>query len=185
MTSDLIQDTERLFRCIGEIVVRFQKIENDIAEVLSSMLKMKDPSDTHRVTAAMSYKQKLNLMCDLYEERKNPAWPPIDIVLVRSALESAETFRNSIVHSLWSVGENPSKWIRTKANLRSKGKLKIVTGPANIEALEEAITCLKTIRDWYLGFSEQLQEATKLLNKISRQLSERQSQTLDQALPDH
>lgn len=57
-------------------------------------------------------------------------------------------------------GLNP-KWKRTKANLRSGGKLKIVTGPVNIEALEDAAKSLHVIRDyWYLGRLSEITEAT-------------------------
>ena len=174
MASEIAIDADRLHICIGKIVVKFQLIENVIAEVLASLLKMREPEDIHRVTAAMSYAQKLNLMCDLYDDRKNPEWPSIDLESARNALMSAETFRNSVVHSLWFVGGEQSQWMRAKANLRNGGKLKIVTGPANIEALEEAVNCLSVISDWYLGRSAQLAAATSSLNQRSKELSARQ-----------
>jgi len=175
MASNIVIDADRLHICIGKIVVEFQRIENVIAEVLASLLKMREPEDIHRVTAAMSYAQKLNLMCDLYDDRKNPEWPLIDLESTRNALMSAETFRNSVVHSLWFVGGEQSQWMRAKANLRSGGKLKVVTGPANIEALEEAVNCLSVISDWYLGRCAQLTAATNSLNQLSQKLSARQS----------
>ena len=177
MTSDIVMDTDRLHRCIGEIVVKFQLIENDIAEVLALLLKMRDSTDIHRITAAMSYAQKLNMMCDLYEDRKDPKWPLIDLDVARNALMFAEAFRNSVVHSLWFVvpGEQ-SKWMHAKANLRNGGKLKLVTGPANIKVLEEAMNCLGVISHWYIGRSDELAAATSLLKQLSSQLSARQMQ---------
>lgn len=175
MASEIAIDADRLYVCIGKIVVKFQLIENVIAEVLASLLQMREPEDIHRVTAAMSYAQKLNLMCDLYDDRKNPEWPSIDLERARNALMSAETFRNSVVHSLWFVGGEQSQWMRAKANLRNGGKLKVVTGPANIEALEDAVKCLSIISDWYLGRSAELAAATNSLNQLSKQLSARQS----------
>lgn len=175
MASEIIIDADRLHICIGKIVVKFQLIENVIAEVLASLLQMREYEDIHRVTAAMSYAQKLNLMCDLYYDRKNPEWPSIDLESARNALMSAETFRNSVVHSHWFVGGEQRQWMRAKANLRNGGKLKVVTGPANIEALEEAIKCLSVISDWYLGRSAQLVAATSSLNQLSKVLSARQS----------
>lgn len=175
MASEIIIDTDRLHICIGKIVVKFQRIENEIAEVLASLLQMCESEDIHRVTAAMSYAQKLNLMCDLYDDRKNPKWPPIDLEGARNALMLAETFRNSVVHSHWFVGGEQCQWMRAKANLRNGGKLKVVAGPANIEALEDAINCLSVIGDWYLGRSAQLAAATSSLNQLSKELSARQS----------
>lgn len=175
MASEIIIDTDRLHICIGKIVVKFQLIENVIAEVLASLLQMRKSEDIHRVTAAMSYVQKLNLMCDLYDDRKNPEWPSIDLESARNALMSAETFRNSVVHSLWYVGGEQSQWMRAKANLRNRGKLNVVTGPANIEALEDAVKCLSVISDWYLGRSAELAAATSSLNQLSKELSDRQS----------
>ncbi|HEY0842101.1 hypothetical protein [Methylotenera sp.] len=177
MASEIIIDTDRLHICIGKIVVKFQLIENVIAEILASLLQMRESEDIHRVTAAMSYAQKLNLMCDLYDDRKNPKRPPINIESARNALMSAETFRNAVVHSLWFVGGEESQWMRAKANLRNGGKLKVITGPANIEALEEAVNCLSVIGDWYLGRSAQLASATCSLNQLTKELSARQSKT--------
>lgn len=171
MVSEIVIDTDRLHICIGRIVVEFQLIENVIAEVLASLLQMREPEDIHRVTAAMSYAQKLNLMCDLYNDRKNPKWPQVDLESARNALVSAETFRNSVVHSLWFVDGKKTQWMRAKANLRNGGKLKVVTGPANIEALEDAVKCLGVISNWYLGHSSELAAATISLNKLSKELS--------------
>ncbi|AKX51324.1 hypothetical protein AKN92_07315 [Thiopseudomonas alkaliphila] len=174
MNSEIAIDADRLHICIGKIVVKFQLIENVVAEVLASLLQMRAPEDIHRVTAAMSYAQKLNLMCDLYDDRKNPEWPSINLEYARKALMSAETFRNTVVHSLWFVGGEQSQWMRAKANLRNGGKLKVVTGPANIEALEDAVECLSIISDWYLGSSTEIAAATSSLSQLSKKLSARQ-----------
>ncbi len=171
MPYDFLMDSDRLHLSIGKIVVKFQQIENEVAEVLASLLEMRDPEDTHRITASMSYKQKLNLMCDLYESRKNKLWPSIDLKKARKALLSAEVFRNAVVHSFWFVGGVESQWMRSKASIQSKGKLSIVTGIANIEALEEAVNCLVIISDWYLGRTTQLADATKRLDDIFQELS--------------
>lgn len=172
MATDIIFDQQRLYRGIGEIVVVFQRLEHEVAEVLAALLQMRHASDTHRFTAAMSFGQKVDLMCDLYPERKSPNWPYLDIRMTRDALKTAEAFRNTVVHSLWHFGGAESRWMRTKANLRSKGQLIISTGIVNFDALEEGARCLSAVGDWYLGRSEKVATATDRLKVLVRKLSE-------------
>lgn len=171
MTNYLVSDTDQLFRGIGRVVVEFQQIEHGLADVLASLLQMKHDSDTYRVTAAMSYGQKINLMCDLYPSRRNSHWPTVDVQITRNSLKAAEEFRNTVVHSLWHVGGAEPQWLRTKANLRSKGQLKISTGKANLDALREGSEHLYTIKDWYVGRSDDLALATSRLKSLTQELS--------------
>ena len=141
-----------------------------MADVLASLLQMKHEADTHRVTAAMSYGQKVDLMCDLYPDRCNPQWPTVDIQVARNGLKAAEEFRNSVVHSFWYVGGTESQWMRTKANLRSKSQLKVSTGSANLGALKEGADCLRVVKDWYIGQSEKVALATARLKVLTKEL---------------
>ena len=63
--------------------------------------------------------------------------------------------------------------MRTKANLRSKGRLSITSGAANLDALEEGEKCLSVVKDWYCGESEKLRVATSRLKTFVNELSER------------
>jgi hypothetical protein len=171
MTIDIVDDTDRLFRGIGKVVVQFQFIESTLSEILASLLQLREQSDNHRVAAAMSYRQKVDLMCDLYAMRKHPQWPSVDISITRKALFAAEDFRNRVVHSFWHVGGSESQWMRTKASLRSNAGLKVATGAANIENLELGAKSLYVVRDWYLGQSEKLTVATQELRIFAAQLS--------------
>ena len=78
-------------------------------------------------------------MSDLYPERKNPAWPPVDLQITRDALMAAEVFRNAVVHSLWHIGGAEPQWRRTKASLRSKGRLSVSSGAVNLGAFDEGV----------------------------------------------
>lgn len=175
--GDIVTDTERLFTGIGKIVVTFQFVEHWVADVLAALIQMRHTSDVHRVTAAMSYAQKVNLMCDLYPDRKNPNWPPVDLEVTRNALMAAEAFRNTVVHSLWHLGGVEPQWMRTKANLRSKGRLSITSGSANLDALEEGEKCISVVKDWYCGESAKLSVATSRLNTLVNELSKRNKGT--------
>jgi len=157
---------------IGSVVVQFQFIENIVAEILASLMQMREPEDQHRVAAAMSYRQKVDLMCDLYTMRKNAQWPDVEIDVARKSLYAAEEFRNSIVHSFWHLdGTGVQKWMRTKSNLRTSDGLKITVGKANIERIETGARMLYTVRDWYLGDSVALRNAAKELKTCTQILS--------------
>ncbi|MGW8169715.1 MAG: hypothetical protein ACWGHH_06895 [Sulfurovaceae bacterium] len=169
--ADLITDTNRLSQSIGKIIIDFQFIEYTLSEILSILLGLKEADDTHRILAAMSYRQKVDLMSDIYELRKPDNWPNVDIPLSRKALYIAEDFRNRVVHSFWHV--NDSTWFRTKSSLKSSKGLKIDTGKANIECLEMSSAPLHTVRDWYLGQSEKLIKATQDLKEFAEQLHEK------------
>ncbi|TXG01506.1 hypothetical protein [Massilia arenae] len=173
-STNLHYETEELFRGIGEVVVQFQQVEHWVADVLASLLQLKHEADTHRVTAAMSYGQKVDLMCDLYPERCNERWPIVNIKVTRNALKAAEEFRNAVVHSFWYVGGTETEWMRTKANLRSKSQLKVSTGSANIGALKEGADCLRVVKDWYLGESEKVVVATGRLKILTQELGNAQ-----------
>jgi hypothetical protein len=169
-STNLLSDTDELFRGIGEVVVQFQQIEHWVADVLASLLQLRHEEDTHRVTAAMSYGQKVDLMCDLYPARCNPQWPAVDMQITRNGLKAAEEFRNSVVHSLWHVDGVESQWMRTKANLRSKGRLKVSTGIANLASLKEGSDCLRVVKGWYLGQSDKIAHATIRLKVLTQEL---------------
>lgn len=169
MRTDLATDTNRLSQSIGKIIIDFQFIEYTLSELLANLLGLKEADDIHRIVAAMSYRQKVDLLSDIYDLRKPNNWPTVDISLSRKALFAAEDFRNRVVHSLWHV--NDSTWFRTKSSLKTSKGLKIDTGKANIECLEKSSESLYAIRDWYLGQSDKLIHATQELKTCAEQLN--------------
>lgn len=171
MHTDLVAQTDRLYLAIGRVVVEFQFVENTTAECLATLMKMREQEDQHRVAAAMSFRQKVDLLCDLYPKRKSANWPNVEIDVVRKSLFVAEEFRNSVVHSFWHVGEsNAPKWMRSKSTLRTSTGLKITSGIANIECLEVGSKALASVRNWYLGDSDALKKSTKALKTCTQTL---------------
>ena len=118
----------------------------------------------------MSLSQKVDLMCDLYPERKNPDWPTVELRPTRDALKAAEAFRNAVVHSFWYLGPE-LQWMRTKASLRSKGQLSISAGKVRLDTLEEGGKCLYILRDWYLGRTDEIANAAERLKVLIGELS--------------
>lgn len=172
-TPSLISDTNRLYRAIGQVVVRFQFVEYIVAEHLAVLLRMRDAEDVHRVSAAMSYRQKVDLMYELYPSRSSPAWPTVDLQAVRRALYVAEEFRNAVVHSFWHVGgTNESGWMRAKSTLRSAAGLKVTLGTVDLNHLELGSEALGVVRDWYVAGSENLQQASATLRSGTQALTQ-------------
>jgi len=177
MQYDLVQETDRLYTAIGRVVVSFQFVESLVGELLASLLKLREPDDAHRITASMSFRQKVDLFCDLYPSR-NSGKLSIDIPVARKALFSAEEFRNSVVHSFWYVGgSDSSKWMRSKSTLRTPKGFKITSGEANTSCLESGAKAIDTVRDFYLGRIERLIEASAILDNCIKTLSVQPSQS--------
>ncbi|MDF3822831.1 hypothetical protein P3G55_23235 [Leptospira sp. 96542] len=164
MSSDRIRDTDRLLIAIGKVVVQFQFVESVVAEMLASLLQLRQPDDQHRIMAAMSYKQKVDLLFDLYPSRRVQSWPDIDVGISRQALYAAEKYRNTVVHSFWHIGGEESRWMRTKADLRRSNGLRIQSSEVDIESLEVGSQSIYVIRDWYLGQTDRIKSATETLN---------------------
>lgn len=167
----IVNDKDKLFRAIGRVVVEFQFIESTLSEILASLLKLQESNDKYRIAAAMSFRQKVDLMCDLYDSRKNPKWASVDIFVTRKALNTAEEFRNRVLHSFWHFDSSKLGWVQTKPNLRGKTGLKIDTRVVSIENLEIGAKSLYVVRDWYLGQSDKITLATNELKSISTQLN--------------
>ncbi|MCZ8252081.1 MAG: hypothetical protein O9318_06405 [Hylemonella sp.] len=159
-------DRTRLFAAIGHIVVRFQQIELWVAEILADLLGLNPLDDRYSVMAAMSYRQKVDLLVALFPKKaKNHFDFEADIELARRALYVAEEFRNRVVHSVWSVSEEENSWIREKGNLRSKAGFAKQSVCVDIDMLESAAESLRVITEWYLTPAPNLEAAITQLKR--------------------
>lgn len=156
-----LADRERLFAAIGLVVVNFQQVELWLAESLASVLSLKPLEDRHIISAAMSFRQKVDLVAELYPRKKTHD-QGVEMKLIKKALYTAEEFRNRIVHSIWSV-ESPGKWVRIKGSIKGRDGFSLLTTAANISQLEAAATALLTIREWELNDATKLQAAIAVL----------------------
>jgi hypothetical protein len=165
-TPTVAEQTDHLFRAIGRVVVRFQQVEQWLAEELAVMLRMRERDDQHLVSAAMSFKQKVDLLVALYPKRKAHDWPEVDISAIRRALYAAEEFRNRVVHSFWAIEcGDKSRWVRIKGSLRGRGGFSSYTVEASSLALEECCEALTVICEWIVSTPESVDEATAVLTK--------------------
>ncbi|WP_297808595.1 hypothetical protein [uncultured Methylophaga sp.] len=155
-------EQDQLFAAIGHIVVNFQQVELWLAEALTSVLSLRVLEDRHIISSAMSFRQKVDLMAELYPRKKTHEYG-VEIKLIKKALNTAEEFRNRIVHSVWAV-EFPGKWVRVKSNIKGRNGFSLVTTPASIAHLEAAAKALLTIREWELTNTENLESAISILS---------------------
>jgi hypothetical protein len=100
--NSIAETAKAIYSGIGKIIVTFQQIEMWLSQVLTGMLLLKDKTDQHLVSAAMSYRQKVDLMVELYNKRKPKFGGAASLATIRKALCTAEEFRNRIVHSFLS-----------------------------------------------------------------------------------
>ena len=166
-----VEETNRLYMAIGRSVVMFQSIEYTLGDILRSILQMREPEDRHRIVAAMSFRQKVDLVSDIYPARKKPLMPTVEMEYARKALMAAEEFRNSVVHSFWFVDLDSEHWVRSKPSLRSRQGLKLTLDKANIESIENGNKALCKVSLWYLGMSNELQAACSTLQSCTKTLS--------------
>lgn len=161
------EEAERLYAGIGKIIVRFQQVEMWLAEVLAGLLLMRDQTDRHLISSAMSYRQKVDLLIELYPKRKPKMDAKVDIAIVRKALYAAEEFRNRIVHSFWGIecGEN-RRWVRIKASLKGRNGFSVKTVTADTKMLEECADALQYVCLWMFADDAGLESATRILNQI-------------------
>lgn len=169
--SDLVAHTDALFRAIGVTVVRFQQIEQWLAEELALLLRMREKEDQYLVSAAMSFKQKVDLFVDLFPKRgaQPPKLPEVNVRVVRNALEKAEEFRNRVVHSFYAVecGE-VTRWVRMKGSLKGRAGFSLNSVETNIEIFEKCNAALQVIRELRFKEAQEIQAAADEIAKHMR-----------------
>ncbi|MDQ7745215.1 hypothetical protein [Hydrogenophaga pseudoflava] len=109
----------------------------------------------------MSYKQKVDLLCELFPRRAKHHYG-VPISVARAALYAAEEYRNKIVHSVWSA-ERERGWIRSKGSLRSKSGFSLVDEAVNIRGMEAGVVALRMVQHWEMLTEKRLRHATKFL----------------------
>jgi hypothetical protein len=160
------EDSDRILCAIGRVVVAFQLLELWVAEALGLALGMKAKDDRHLVSAAMSYRQKVDLLFELYARHGAPN-PKVSLDVTKRAMLVAEEFRHRVVHSVWAVrGEDSKRWVRTKANLRGKTGFDVNTKPVQVALLEQASRSMNDIRAWEEGNESELLRAIKTLSTL-------------------
>lgn len=132
---------------------------------------MREKEDQFLVSAAMSFKQKVDLLIEIFPRRaeRHPNLPKVEVAVVRKALYAAEEYRNRVVHSFYAVEcSDSSKWVRMKGSLRGRAGFSLNSVDANVQIFEECNNALGVIREWSLKERETLREATAVLIKYMK-----------------
>lgn len=151
-----LEQKNRLLTLIGENVVSFQLLELHLAEYLSSMLKLNDFKHRYIFFDSMSYKQKVDLLFSLYEA--DPDKVERTKGKAKFCLLKASEFRNKIVHSIWSVSDEPLVWHREKPNIKGRPALKNKVSYMNFELFQNGNQAIKDLHVWTLNTENQLEQ---------------------------
>ncbi len=165
--NEFLETTKSLYSEIGRTVVAFQRTEFHVADSLAIVLRLKELDSRHMLMAAMSYKQKVELLMALLS-RNDPGLTAIaSLESIRSALFLAEEFRNRIVHSLWTVdGSEDLRWIQVKASIKSRVGLSVKTLDAASQDLKTANDALDAICNCMFVPDKRLQEVRDTLHEF-------------------
>lgn len=159
-TNNLVAETDALFNVIGRVVVKFQQIELWVSEALAVQLGFPALENRYVFQAAMSFRQKVDLLMELLN-RKSKRTFPCSISVAQRALGAAEEFRNGVVHAFWGVN-GLGKWERVKPSIKGKHGFVLRTKEADLMYLEKAVAALATVRDWEIKDDTSLQEAIEI-----------------------
>lgn len=163
--TDIADQTNELFFAIGETVVLFQQVEQWLAEELALLLRMRDKDDQYLVSAAMSYKQKVDLLIALFPKRSHRL-PVQSVGDVRKALYAAEDYRNRVVHSFYAIEcGDELRWLRLKGSLKGRAGFSLNSNDANVQIFKECNSALRTIGQWSFAEPVLLRQATETLQK--------------------
>jgi hypothetical protein len=127
---------------------------------------MRDKDDQYLVSASMSYRQKVDLIVQIYPRKPNrlKTLPPLDIDVARKALYAAEEYRNRVVHSFYAVEcGDTNRWVRIKGSLRGRAGFSLNSTEVNVQIFNECNEALHVIRGWMLETDERLTSATATL----------------------
>jgi hypothetical protein len=91
------EDSER---AIGRICMAFQQLEESVSGHIARLISR----DLHLgtiITAELSFRNKVGLLCSVYLYRAELSAPPEILKTLLARLHSAEERRNTIMHSYW------------------------------------------------------------------------------------
>jgi hypothetical protein len=126
-------------KAIGRICMAFQQLE-ELVSCLIGRLTSDDNQLGRIITAQLSFRNKVALLCSLYLYRAAVPEPPEAFKTLLARLRRAEERRNTMLHSYWVKSPVCGMLIRFKYTAKSaKGFAHHVEDlePANIEAIAE------------------------------------------------
>ena len=128
-------------RAIGRICMAFQELEETLSGLISRLVS----ADLHLgsiITAELSFRNKIGLLCSLYLYRAELSEPPEVLSALLARLHDAEQRRNTFLHSYWVKAPVCGSLTRYKFTAKSgKGFLRHAEDlePGHIEAIATQI----------------------------------------------
>ncbi len=168
-TRKLTVKLNHLSLWLGRLVIAFNNLEHALAHEVSlelfGALGKEEPSSTHTsdwisqafrqvndtgvhdmIMASMSFGQKLDFLAALSLKKfSGNTRQEKHVRLVVKALFEAETFRNRMLHSVWT--ENFMDYSQVKAGTRGRKGLNIQQANVNIPHIRRTVKAINTLRD--------------------------------------
>lgn len=105
-------------RAIGRICMAFQRLEELLSDQVCRLIS-DDALLGTIMTAGMSFRNRVSLLCSLYLYRLNLAERPEALKTLLAKLHQAEDRRNTILHSYWVKSPECGKLTRYKYTVQS------------------------------------------------------------------
>jgi hypothetical protein len=171
----------RLACSIGLLVIRFNRLESGVGELLAVFLQHTQEELFENIsimTAALSFSQKLDLLVALYLKRyaSNEAQCALFRSLI-SELSAYEEFRNACVHSRWGTRTfGDDEFMRFKANVKGRKGLREVALPADWREIRKIcremdfFDCIE-MTEIYRGCREHAEMSPETIESLKQRLT--------------
>ena len=122
---------------IGHLVIRFNRLDRDLGEVIYLVVGSYKPHIREVFTASLSFAQKVDMLSALLlEKHKNNE---LHLQTVKQTIKKIQEFekqRNTIMHSWWGTEQfGDEEFISTKQRIRGGKGLVTKTLPADAEQI--------------------------------------------------
>jgi len=141
------EDSER---AIGRICMAFQRLEELVSDQIGRLIS-DDAQLGTIITAELSFRNKLGLLCSLYLYRLRLTERPEALKILLAKLHQAEDRRNTILHSYWVKSPECGKLTRYKYTAKSGKGFVHHTEDLIPESIEALATEIRSVANEFLA----------------------------------
>ncbi|MEE2002354.1 hypothetical protein QWY20_12900 [Alkalimonas sp. MEB108] len=131
------KELDKIAMAIGHLVIRFNRLDRDLGEVIYLVVGSYKPHIREVFTASLSFAQKVDMLSALLlEKHKNDAKHLQTVKQKIKKIQEFEKQRNTIMHSWWGTEQfGDDEFISTKQRVRGGKGLVKNTIPADAEKI--------------------------------------------------
>ena len=144
------EDSER---AIGRICMAFQRLEELLSDQIGRLIS-NDAQLGTIITAELSFRNRVSLLCSLYLYRLHLTERPENLKALLAKLHQAEDRRNTILHSYWVKSPECGKLTRYKYTAKSGKGFVHHTEDLQPEHIEAIATEIWSVADEFISHFE-------------------------------